>query len=279
MVEKIAEDPILADTKIIPYELPREVQPGLVVIEQTPYPYFVRVEKPSGHTMVASLPEVDFLWPGAFTVRKVGEKTVATPVLTSSGQSWLLPVDPQAGLDVTPSMDKKDAAPATSSYPIAVAVAGELESAYLGQKSPLETADRDPSDPNPDDEPDGAATPTADATPIAKAPAGPRTAPRRDRSPATRFVVVADSDFVSEVGVKILEGRFPFSYRFLMNALEWVQSDEEEIVTSGKGLPRPLKEISNTKKNVLQYAMWIGAWLLLTLIFITFAILRRRGNR
>ncbi|MBU1243063.1 Gldg family protein [Myxococcota bacterium] len=278
------EDKLLADVKHIPYPLPREIQPGLMVIDEVPYPYFVRVEKPSGHTMVSSVSEVAFLWPGAFTVRKVGEKTRAQAVLSSSAQSWLVPLDPQAGLDVTPSPDKKDVAPATSSYPIAVAVDGELESAWLGQKSPLEAPSKDPADPNPDDEPEAPANPaqpTADAAPAAPggSPAAPRTSPRRDRSPATRFVVVADADFVSEVGVKILEGRFPFSYRFLINALEWVQSDEEEIVTSGKGLPRPLDEISNTKKNVLQYAMWLGAWLFLALIFLTFAILRRRGNR
>ncbi|PKN47463.1 MAG: hypothetical protein CVU59_02790 [Deltaproteobacteria bacterium HGW-Deltaproteobacteria-17] len=274
------EDKLLADQKHIPYPLPREIQPGLMVIDEVPYPYFVRVEKPSGHTMVDSVSEVAFLWPGAFTVRKIGEKTRTQAVLSSSGQSWLVPMDPQAGIDVTPAPDRKDAAPATASYPIAVAVEGELESAWLGRKSPLEEPSKDPADPNPDDEPAADARPTADATPAAPAaPAAPRTTPRRDRSPATRFVAVADADFVSEVGVKILEGRFPFSYRFLINALEWVQSDEEEIVTSGKGLPRPLDEISNTKKNVLQYAMWLGAWLFLALIFLTFAILRRRGNR
>ncbi len=273
------EDKLLADEKHIPYPLPREIQPGLMVIDEVPYPYFVRVEKPAGHTMVASVPEVDFLWPGAFTVRKVSDKTRVQAVLTSSGQSWLVPVDPQAGVDVTPAPDKKETAPSKASYPIALAVEGELESAFLGQKSPLESPARDPADPNPDDEP--AAAPTADATPAGATSGKPsaRTTPRRDRSPATRMVVVADSDFVSEVGVKILDARFPFSLRFLLNALEWVQSDEEEIVTSGKGLPRPLDEISNTKKNVLQYAMWLGAWLLLGLIFITFAILRSRRNR
>jgi len=279
------EDKILGDTRHIPYPLPREIQPGLMVIDEVPYPYFVRVEKPTGHTIVDSVAEAAFLWPGAFTVRKANDKLVVRPILSSSGQSWLEPLDAQGSLDVTPNPANKPAAPATSSYPIAVAASGELESAYLGRKSPMEDPGTDPNDPNPDADPDVAAPPTADATPTpgaAPAAAGAtptRTSPRRDRSPATRFVVVADADFVSEVGVKILDARFPFSYRFLLNALEWVQSDEEEILTSGKGLPRPLAEISNTKKNVLQYAMWLGAWALLVLIFATFAVLRRRGNR
>lgn len=284
------EDKVLADKKHIPYPLPRELQPGLMVIDEVPYPYFVRLEKPAGHTMVDNVAEAAFLWPGALTVRQTGGKQKIVEVLASSAQSWLEPLDEQGGLDVTPNPAKEATAPATARHAIALAVSGELESAYLGRKSPLETPERDPVDPNPDQELDVA--PTDDATktadPGSTASAGPvagsgkptaRTTPRRDRSPSTRFVVVSDADFVSEVGAKILEGRFPFSYRFLLNALEWVQSDEEEILTSGKGLPRPLAELSNTKKNVLQYAMWLGAWALLLIIFATFAVLRRRGNR
>ncbi len=282
------EDKVLADAKHIPYPLPRELQPGLMVIDEVPYPYFVRIEKPSGHTLVDNVAEAAFLWPGALTVRQTAGKQKVVEVLASSAQSWLEPLDEQGGLDVTPNPGKEVTAPVKARHAVALAVSGELESAFLGQKSPLETPERDPGDPNPDQEPDAAptddATKTADSGSAAPAAAGSgkptaRTTPRRDRSPATRFVVVSDADFVSEVGAKILEGRFPFSYRFLLNALEWVQSDEEEIVTSGKGLPRPLAELSNTKKNVLQYAMWLGAWALLMIIFATFAVLRRRGNR
>lgn len=285
------EDKVLADEKSIPYPLPREIQPGLMVIDEVPYPYFVRVEAPSGHAMLANVAELGFLWPGALTVRKTGDKVRIETVLSSSGRSWLVPMDERGSIDVTPSQLKKDAAPATASHPIAIALEGELESAYLGRKSPLEggeSKEKDPADPNPDEESAENTRPAADATPVQDAanggkdgdrknePRRPRTAARADHSPKTRVVVVSDADFVSEVGMKILEGRFPFALRFLMNALEWVQSDEEDIAASGKGLPRPLDEVSMTGKTVLQHAMWIGSWLVLALLFVVVSLLRRR---
>ncbi len=280
------EDKVLADEKSIPYPLPREIQPGLMVIDEVPYPYFVRVEAPSGHTMLANVAELGFLWPGALTARMAGDKARIQTVLSSSGRSWLVPMDERGSIDVTPGPLKKDAAPATASHAIAVAIEGELESAYLGLASPLEgtgAKEKDPADPDPDDEPNADSSPTADATPAKTAPDGkkdaprkPRTAARADHSPKTRVVVVADADFVSEVGMKILEGRFPFALRFLMNALEWVQSDDEEIAASGKGLPRPLEDVSTTGKTVLQHAMWLGAWAVLVVLFFVVSLLRRR---
>lgn len=283
------EDKVLADEKSIPYPMPREIQRGLMVIEDVPYPYFVRVEPSSAHAIVSKVVEVGFLWPGALTVRKTNDQVRIQTVLSSSSRSWLVPMD-ERSLDVTPSPLKKeqDTAHATSAYPIAVALEGELESAYLGRKSPLEeTNEKNPADPNPDDEPQDA-KPTTDASPTTDGanansntnnePKRPRTAARADHSPKTRMVVIADADFISELGIKILDSRFEFARQFLMNALEWVQSDDEDIVVSGKGLPRPLANISTTKKAILQHAMWIGTWLILALIFIAVTLLRRRGK-
>ncbi len=277
------EDKVLADKKHLPYPLPREIQPGLMVIDELPYAYFVRVEKPGRHSMLNNVAELAFLWPGALTVRKASDKLHYSHVVSSSSQAWLNTMDPHMGLDVTPTQIKQDAAGVTGTHPMVVAVTGELESAWIGRKSPMEKGgDNELPNPDPDsgDADESEAVATTDGTPAEKADKRPeRRTARRDASPPTRFVVVSDADFVSEVGYKIMESRYPFALRFLVNALEWVQSDDEEILSSGKGLPRPLEEVSRTRKSVIQHGFWMGTWLLLLILFFAFAILRQRRFR
>ncbi|MBU1241497.1 Gldg family protein [Myxococcota bacterium] len=269
------EDKILGDEKNFPYPLPREIQPGVVVMEEVPYSYFVKFERPSGHPIVDNLPEMGLLWPGALSIRKTQKALVVKPVLTSSSRAWLTPLDLKTGLDVTPSRSaaKSSAAPvARRSYPVAVAISGKFTSFFKDKASPLKKeggADKAPKADN------KGTTDKKGKTGAAKAAAGQQ-GEKLVNSTETKVVIVADADFISEVGMNILSQRFGYSLKFLLNSIEWLQSIEEDFVTSPKGLPRPLMEMGEAKKSRIQHMTWIISLALLFVIYLGLYFMRRR---
>ncbi len=265
------EDKILCDEKTLPYPLPREIQPGLVVVDEIPYEYFIRFENPRGHAVVDSLPELGLLWPGALVLRKTQKALKVTPILTSSSKAWLRPMDLKAGLDVTPHpKGKQTSAPvARTSYPVAVAITGKFTSFFKDKASPLkkDAAAKDDAKKAKAD-----ATKTKDAKKPSKKPRGDKL----DVSTDTRVLIVADADFVSEVGGNILGQRYNFAIKFLLNAIEWLQANDEDFVTSPKGLPRPLEEMSEGKKSSIQHMTWIVSIAILFLLYLGLYFMRRR---
>ncbi|MBU1219275.1 Gldg family protein [Myxococcota bacterium] len=257
-------DQVLSDENNYPYPLPREIQPGLPVIEEVPYPYFVKIVAPKGHGAVNNLAELYFLWPAVLETKKVSGLTIKSMV-ESSSKSWLQPITGK-GLDVTPSHGMKNSSNiATKPYTLAVSVSGKFTSFFKGKSSPLDKkgGPEDKRNPKTDNK----------TSKESVKPEG-----RRDESSNSRIIVVSDSDIISEVAMKILERSYQFNLKFLSNLLEWIQSDDEEFVTSAKGLPRPLQEMSESKKSFVQHSIWIGSLLFLILLFLITHILRRRVN-
>jgi gliding motility-associated transport system permease protein/gliding motility-associatede transport system auxiliary component len=267
----VIEDSVLQDQKHIPYPMPRELQPGLVVMEDIPYHYFVKIESPTGHPIVDNIPELGFLWPGALTTRTPAKGLKIKTLISSSSKSWLTKLNSTSGLDVTPKKDPSKAASpvATSSNIIAVAITGKFESFFKAKQPP--GVDSSSEKPAKDDKKD-------------KKGKEDKTKSKKDKvrtskvniSPDTKVIIVSDSDFISEIGAKILEQRFSFSFKLLTNMVEWLQSDDEDFQTSAKGLPRPLKELSNSKKAKIQHVTWIVSLGLLALLFMGLYFLRRR---
>ncbi|MBN2723907.1 MAG: Gldg family protein [Deltaproteobacteria bacterium] len=258
---------ILADSSNFPYPLPREIQRGLVVVDEVPYPYFVKIKSTGSHSAVANLAELYFLWPSHITVEKKKGIT-SVPILKSSANSWTESI-PGSGLDVTPNpTQKSNSKPKSGEKILALALSGSFTSIFKDKPNPLEKVNKDTQKTDNTKKDSKSGSLVKKDTPQ----------PKKDKSPNTRIIIVADSDIISEVGMKILENRFQFSLKFLQNIIEWIQSDDEDFKTSAKGLPRPLQEISDSQKSFIQHIIWITSLIILWAVFLVITIYRRRKS-
>jgi ABC-type uncharacterized transport system involved in gliding motility auxiliary subunit len=246
----VIEDKILADVNCATIPVPKEVQPGLMVLESMEYRYFPKFRYSKTHPIVAGLPEIVMLWPGALSYRKASDKIQMKPILNSSSKSWLT----ETGSSFLADFSKKITPPvATKSHILAMALTGKFDSFFKGKSNPVLSKS------------------TNDATGKSSKKVN------RISSPETRIVIIADADFVSNIGKNFAEKQFETNFGLLKNSIEWVSTDEKEFLTSQKGLPRPLKTLSDSKKSSLQHTIWIFSLLLLTLAYLLIAFLRRRG--
>ncbi|MGM0595902.1 MAG: Gldg family protein [Myxococcota bacterium] len=264
---------ILADKNNFPYPMPREIQSGLVVVDDVPYNYFIKYDSGLKHPIVANIPVVSTLWAGAFEINNEKDKNIKIrPVLKSSSESWLKKIDPESGVDLTPNPAAQESEPPDSrSHLVAVSLEGKFTSFYKGKKSPLEKDKTETK--NGDKSGDKSEEKSEKKSKQNKYDAGAK----KEFSPETRVLLVADSDFISEIGMKILENKYSLSLKFLRNSLEWVQSSQEDFVTSSKGMPRPLDDLSPEKKSYIQHFIWIISLLALAFIFAVLFLTRRRN--
>ncbi|MDA3864475.1 MAG: Gldg family protein [Deltaproteobacteria bacterium] len=272
---------ILADKKNLPYPMPREIQPGLVVVDDVPYNYFIKYDSGFEHPIVANIPIFSTLWTGAFEINNEKNKNIKIrPVLKSSSKSWLKKIDPESGVDLTPNPAAQESEPPDSrQHLVAVSLEGKFTSLYKGKKSPLEKneSDKQADDKSGDKSNDKAVDKSTDKAENKSDQQNFQGEPKKEVSPETRVLLVADSDFISEIGMKILENKYSLSLKFLRNSLEWVQSSQEDFVTSSKGMPRPLDDMSPKKKSYIQHFIWIISLLALAFIFAILFLTRRRN--
>jgi gliding-associated putative ABC transporter substrate-binding component GldG len=123
---------------------------------------------------------------------------------------------------------------------VAAVVSGSFTSAFQGQPVPA------PSD-------TGAASPPDLA------------APRLDKSPETRIVVVGDGEFFADQK----GGGDRDNLLFFQNMIDWLAQDEDLIaIRSREVTDRPLKVVSEPTKRIVKYANMLGSPLLVVLIGI-----------
>ncbi len=252
-------DSLVLDSQFLPYPLPVSTASGMIFIEQVPYPYFVRATSFADDPVVRGLQQLVFLWPGYLKVKQM-KGIQATQLVKTSPKAWTKEIAGQ--LDVTPHRGESPTPPSgAQSYALAVLLRGKFESAFKGEPSPVATKD---------------GTATKDST--ATQPAGEA---RRDESPDnTRIAIVADSDFVSKLGLDLLDNQGMANLVFFRNLLDWVQAQDDMLQTRSKGpMPRPLRDIPDDTKGRIQTVFWMSELGLLALLYGLIAAIRRSRSR
>jgi ABC-2 type transport system permease protein len=173
----------------------------------------------------------------------------------TTDKAWL-----QSGrYDLNPSSPTlRMAQPTGQSYPLAVALSGEFQSAYSGKPVPPRPVDPPRSEPNEEE--------TPPSTPDA---------PMQSASPVTQILVVGNSQFASNTFLRI----YPENILFLQNAIDWMTLGNELISIRSRGATeRPLRETSAGAKMAVKLCLTFGVAVLVIAVGLVRGGIRRRSR-
>lgn len=211
-------------------------------ISMAPYPYLVQVREDGfvNRDITSTLDTVGIYWGSPIELTEPDPELEVLPILRSSPSSWTDDDLTRVGF-----VDYEVPAEGTEPQLLAVALAGEFESFFAGEQ---------------EDENDRGVV--------------------LERSPATRLVVVGNSEFLSDFVAQVISqmdaGFFMENLRFVQNVIDWTTLDSDLATIRSRGLvSRRLERVEsegwleaiNTLFPALALAL-AGAW-----------IFHRRRNR
>lgn len=271
-----------AQSDVFPATVVRQVgEVDVQEIKPIIYPYFVDI-RPNGmdtqNPITSNLTAVTLNWAAPLDIDEA--KTAGremSVLLRSSPQSWLnTPSAEAVGVDFQPNYTQypqtgfKEPAEGEimQSYPLAVSMRGEFESAYKGKPSPMQSeAD--------------VTNPQGPASPGQSEPEQAKIVAPLERSPDdTRLVVISSSDFLNdtvlELSARLTQERFQNNLRLLQNAIDWSAEDLDLLAIRARGTyTRVLLPVGSRIQNIVEFANYAIALLILIGLYALWQMRKR----
>lgn len=217
-----------------------------------PYPYLVQVESDgfANRNVAGTLQAMGVYWASPLRVDAEKAKGLeVVPILRTSEAAWT-----SSDLAAVQSVEYQ-VPPDTAAIDLAVALDGRFKSFFAGKQPP---------------QPEG-----EDAV-----------APARvtiEESPATRLVVLSNSEFVSDFVARALGGMdggfFAENVRFVENLIDWTTQDSDMIAIRSRGISaRRLAKTDRTSEVTIESVNYILPAMLIVVLAITRYTSRKRAK-
>lgn len=228
----------------------------------TNYPFWVKARGENfdkSNVIVNQLETLLFPWVSSMTINKdiVGDNEFSELVL-SGEKSW----EQKENFDLNPTQNFAPSPDDLYKRTLAVAVNGKFKSYFDGREIPeKEVADEEETSSIISDEKETESTEiVSDDAVVISTESG-------------RVVVVGDSDFISNAAI----GRAQNNLIFFQNVIDVLTQDENLVAIRAKGTnDRPIKELTDSEKNWIKFINILGVSILVVVIGVGRAILRKR---
>lgn len=263
---------LVLDPRNEPFPVYVNRQAGAITVRElqlVPYPYFVDVRGEGlnqDNPITARLPQLTLSWASPLTLP--GDEpggTSATPLLTSSGESWVsgsLKVHPDFTLHPKLGFEKEGQ---PEGRVLAGVVEGVFRSYYAGKESPLLA--RDDGDEKP------AAPGGGEASGAAEAGDAPVVTGMIEKSPeSARLIVVGSNEAFTDQTLQLSRAaandRFVNSLQFMENVVDWTLEDRALLsIRSRAHFARTLAPMTREQKAFWEYLNYGMVLLGLALVY------------
>ncbi len=239
------------------------------------YPYFVDVRGPGLNDdapVLAGLSQITLTWPSPLTL-STGDGVAVTEILRSSEDSWL-----STSTDVSPQVSDTSISPflpqgEQSSHLLAVALQGQFESYFKGQRSPLlEEADAAAET----ESEEGAAAETSERVELGTVSTVLEKSPE-----AARLIVIGSNDFAADQVLQMVGSATGTLYanttQLMTNIVDWSVEDQSLIGIRSRGnFNRTLPGMEQSTQSVIEYLNYGFALLGVMLVILFFNARQKR---